>query len=369
MNADAGRAVEGSPREPRREQIRAALLRLVSVHGLLIILIVLIVVFSLLRPETFPTTFNFRSILSDKSVIALCALAVMIPLATRQFDLSVGYLLGVAHILVIGLQVKSGLPWAAAALLVLLVGALVGLINGLLVTRAHIDSFVATLGVGTILFGLSSWYTKGEQLVGDTSPSFSGLTQVAFGIPNSAIFVVLISLLLWIVFEYLPLGRRLYVLGANPRAGELTGISPNRYVPLAFIASGILTALAGVLLASRLGVGNPSVGPEFLLPAFAAALLGATSVRPGRVNVWGTILAVLILAVAFSGLQQLGAAFYVEPLFNGSVLILAVASAEYAARRRRSHPVTPAMDSRRPRHLDGRPSTDQPVVDAGVEPR
>ena len=119
------------------------------------------------------------------------------------------------------------------------------------------------------------------------------------------------------VFEYLPLGRYLYVLGASPRAAELNGISARRYVTLGFVAAGMLAAFAGIVLQSQLQVGQSSVGQEYLLPAFTAALLGATSIRPGRVNVWGTVLAVAVLAVTVAGLNQLGAPFFVEPLFNG----------------------------------------------------
>ena len=119
------------------------------------------------------------------------------------------------------------------------------------------------------------------------------------------------------MFEYLPLGRYLYVLGASPRAAELNGISAKRYVTLGFVAAGTLAAFAGIVLQSQLQVGQSSVGQEYLLPAFTAALLGATSIRPGRVNVWGTVLAVAVLAVTVAGLNQLGAPFFVEPLFNG----------------------------------------------------
>lgn len=317
-------------------RVRSLALRVFAIHGLLLILLVLIGVFSLLRPHTFPTAFNLRSILTDQPVTVLAALAVMIPLATNQFDLSVGYMIGLTHILTVGLQTQSGLPWQVAALVALAVGAGVGLVNGLLVTRAHIDSFVATLGTGTVIFGISNWYTGGQELVGSTSPGFSSIAQTVGGIPKTAIYAVVVTVVIWFVLEYLPLGRRLYVLGANPRAAELTGISERRYIPLAFVASGVLAALAGVILGTNLNVGNPAVGPEYLLPAFAGALLGATSVRPGRVNAWGTVLAVMILAVAFSGLQQLGAAFYVAYLFNGSVLIVAVSLAVYAARVRKS---------------------------------
>jgi len=153
-------------------------------------------------------------------------------------------------------------------------------------------------------------------------------------VPTPAIYVLVVSLALWLVFEFLPLGRYLYVLGASPRAAELNGISAKRYVTLGFVAAGTLAAFAGVVLQSQLQVGQSSVGQEYLLPAFTAALLGATSIRPGRVNVWGTVLAVAVLAVTVAGLNQLGAPFFVEPLFNGAMLILAVGLAVQAAQRR-----------------------------------
>jgi ribose transport system permease protein len=310
-------------------------LRLISVHGLLILLLVLIGTFSLLRPETFPTAVNFQAITSARAVVALLALAVMIPLAANEFDLSVGYVVGLGHILAVGLQVRTHLPWQGAALLVILAGAGVGALNGVLVTRFRISSFIATLGTGTFVYGISQWYTGGEQIVGRKYPGgFLLLSENVGPVPFSLILVLVVAVMLWIAFEYMVQGRFLYVIGSNQRAADLTGIPSARYKVLAFVASGTLTGVAGVLLGSELRVGQSTVGADFLLPAFAGALLGATSVKPGRVNVWGTLLAVSVLAVAVSGLQQLGADFYVEPLFNGAMLVLAVGLAEYARRRR-----------------------------------
>jgi ribose transport system permease protein len=132
----------------------------------------------------------------------------------------------------------------------------------------------------------------------------------------------------------LPIGRYLYAIGSYERAAELIGIPITRYVIGSFVASGVVTAIAGIVLGAKLQVGQSNIGPEYLLPAFVGALLGSTSVRPGRVNVWGTIIAVLILAVGISGIQQLGASFFIEPLFNGLTLIVAVGLAGYFARRR-----------------------------------
>jgi ribose transport system permease protein len=138
---------------------------------------------------------------------------------------------------------------------------------------------------------------------------------------------------MWLLYSFFPIGRYLYIIGDNPRAAELIGIPVKRYTFLAFVASGVLTGLSGVILAAELRVGQSAVGPEYLLPAFAAVLFGATSINPGRVNVWGTITAVLVLAVAVSGLEQEGAQAYVEPMFNGGMLIIAVAIAAHVTAR------------------------------------
>jgi ribose transport system permease protein len=309
--------------------------RLIANQGLLLLTIALVCVFSIVLPNTFPTLLTAQSILSDRSTIAFLALAEMIVISAGQFDLSIGYGIGLAHILAVGLQVKAGLPWPFAILIVIALGAAVGLINGVLVRFAKIDSFIATLGVGTILYAVSEWYTGGQQISGTLPGAFVALNGAApLGIPIPAIYVIVIAILLWIAFEYLPIGRYLYAIGSNERAAELIGIPITRYVIGAFVASGVVTAFAGVVLAAKLQVGQSNIGPEYLLPAFVGALLGSTTVRPGRVNVWGTIVAVLILAIGISGIQQLGASFFIEPLFNGLTLIVAVGLAGYFARRR-----------------------------------
>jgi ribose transport system permease protein len=310
-----------------------AITRAISVWGLLVLLILLLVVFSALEPDTFPTFFNIKSILNNKSVQALLALAVFIPMTANHFDLSAGFNLGISQVLAIGLQ-GQGLPWWAAVLAVLLMGAAVGLANGVLVTRIKIDSFIATLGTGTVLYGLNAWYTGGQQVLADLPPAFTAISGSIGPVPAPAFYTFVVSVVLWIVFEYLPLGRYLYVLGASPRAAELNGIRAGRYITLGFVAAGTLASFAGIVLQSQLQLGQSSVGQEYLLPAFTAALLGATSVRPGRVNVWGTVLAVSVLAVTVAGLNQLGAPFFVEPLFNGSMLLLAVGLAVQASKRR-----------------------------------
>ncbi len=320
---------------PRVRFSGSTLSNLVAVYGLLLVFLLIMLIFGLLRPSSFFSATNINTIMVSQSVTAILAFAEMVPLATKQFDLSIGYHLGMAQVLVVGLQITQGLAWPEAAALVLLASLLTGVINGVLVTYLRIDSFIATMGTGTLLYGVTNWYSNGEQISGMGLPdSFTNLTQIFHGLPLPAVYVAVIAVALWIVTERLPVGRNLYVIGANVRAAELTGIDVRRHVMGAFVVSGLLSGFAGIVLGSILQTGTPSVGPEYLLPAFAATLLGATSIKPGRVNVIGTLLSVLVLAFSFSGVQQLGAPFYVQYFFNGGILVVAVGLSVYAARRR-----------------------------------
>ncbi|HSW05998.1 ABC transporter permease [Aquabacterium sp.] len=311
------------------------LARAIPAYGLVGLTLLLALLFSLLLPDTFPTLFNLRAILSDKSVIALLALAATIPMITGKIDLTVGYGIVLWHILAISLQTKFGLPWPLAVLIVLACAALFGMLNGLLVELAQIDSFIATLGTGTVLYAVAMWHSGGRQVVGELPDGFVGLAgSDLLGLPVGAFYVLAVAVAMWLVTEFTPLGRALYVIGANPKAAELNGISVRRHVMGAFVASGLLSGFAGVLLASRLQIGQASVGLEFLLPALVGAFLGSTTIRPGRVNVWGTLVGVAILAIGISGIQQFGGAFYVEPLFNGLTLLVSIGIAGWAQQRR-----------------------------------
>jgi ribose transport system permease protein len=332
--------IESNAIEPTKDELAGLsplkkALRLAPTYGLVILMVGLIVTFSILLPNTFPTMLNLRSILSDKAIIALLSLAAMIPMVAGRIDLTVGYGIVLWHILAISLQTMYGLPWPMAVLIVLALGVLTGALNGLLVEVARIDSFIATLGTGTILYALALWHTGGRQMVGTLPDAFYALNGTfVFGLPITAFYVLAITLALWIILEYTPIGRYLYAIGANQRAAELNGIPTRKFVIGAFVTSGALTALAGVLLASKLRIGQASVGLEFLLPALVGAFLGSTTIKPGRVNVWGTIVGVMILAVGISGIQQFGGSFWVEPLFNGTTLLIAIGIAGYAQRKK-----------------------------------
>jgi ribose transport system permease protein len=333
-------SLQSTALEPTRSELQGLTTgqkigRFLPTYGLVILTVALILLFSILLSDTFPTVLNLRSIISDKAIIMLLSLGVMIPMSAGRIDLTVGYGIVLWHILAISLQTMYGVPWVAAVLIVLALGAVMGVLNGLLVEVAKIDSFIATLGTGTVLYALALWHTGGRQIVGVVPKEFYGLsTTMLFGLPITGYYVIAIALMMWVIYEYLPVGRYLYAIGASPKAAALNGIPVRKYVMASFVASGLMTALAGVLLAAKLRIGQASVGLEFLLPALVGAFLGSTTIKPGRVNVWGTMIGVIILAVGISGIQQFGGSFWVEPMFNGVTLIVAIGIAGYAQRRK-----------------------------------
>lgn len=311
---------------------------LVGTYGLPALTVLIFILFAVLLPETFPTGANLRAILTNQAIPAILALGATIPIVTGRFDLSIGYGIGLAHVVAMWLIVTHSLAWPLVALIVLLGGVVVGLLNGALVEFAQIDSFIATLGTGSVLYALTGWITGGGRIVpgaGGLPAAFTDLTNsTLIGLPITFFYVLILVVLLWLCLEHLPLGRFLYVVGANPRAAELVGIKRSRIVIYAFVGSGVVTAIAGVLLAAQQQIGDPSAGSSYLLPAFVGALLGSTTIKPGRANAAGTLVAVTVLAIGLSGLQQKGAAFWVTPLFNGLTLLAAVGLAGFASRRR-----------------------------------
>jgi ribose transport system permease protein len=335
MQSLKSNALEPTRSELARLTRRQALVRVLPIYGLPILTVVLIAFFSFLLPQSFPTAINARSILSDKAIIALLSLAAMVPMMAGRIDLTIGFGIVMWHILAISLQVQYNVPWPLACLIVLVCGGIAGLINGMLVEVAQIDSFIATLGTGTILYALALWHTEGRQIVGVLPQGFVNLNAISIaGIPIPAIYVLVLAAALWMMTERMPIGRHLYAIGANEKAAALNGIPVRAYVIGVFVASGVLVGFTGCVLASKLQIGQANVGLDYLLPALVGTFLGSTTIRPGRVNVWGTIIGVLILAVGISGIQQLGGAFFVEPLFNGLTLLVSIALAGFAQRRR-----------------------------------
>jgi ribose transport system permease protein len=290
--------------------------------------------FSLWRPDSFFTWDNFRATFAQQAIIVMVALAAMMPLIVGEFDLSVGANAGFAAILAVGLSDKQGLnPWLAV-LIAVVVSTLIGVVNGLIVTRLKVNSFVATLGMATAIGGIGELYTNEQDL---QSAPF-GLLQIGrtelLGLPMTVVVAVIVAVILAVALQYLAIGRQFLAVGANRRAAELTGIRPARRIVLAFALSGVIVGIGGALYGANLGAAGIATGPTLLLPAFAGAFLGSTTITPGRFNVPGTLVAVLLLAFTVSGLEQVGVQPWIESVIQGVALVAAVAFSSWAIRLR-----------------------------------
>ncbi|MDF3312318.1 ABC transporter permease [Rhodococcus sp. T2V] len=288
------------------------------------ILLAFIALFSVLQPATFATRGNFTTLLGSEAVLILVALAAMLPLIAGQYDLSVGANMGMASIAVAMATSELGFSTGAGIAVAIVLSTLLGFVNGLLVAKIGISSFVATLAVSSLLSGIVIWSTDGTVIVDNIPSTLTdiGRSSILY-IPIPFLLVIVIALVMGYILRMTPTGRYLYAIGGSSEASRLSGLSVDRLTITTFAASGLLCGIGGVLLVSKLGSANPTTGPEFLLPAFAACFLGATSIRPGSFNVTGTILAVLVLAVGSTGLQLIGVPFYIEPIFAGVVLLIA----------------------------------------------
>src|SRR3954452_5297907 len=313
--------------------------KLTSNYGMVILTAALFVLFVILRPNTFASLLNFQLLASSRAVLLILAVAVTVPMVAGKIDLSIGYGVGLWQVMALSWQI-NGMDYRLVILLVVIGGGVIGLLNALLVELAQVDAFIATLATGQVIFAITYWYTGGRQVTdsaGARASAFDELSRWMLGpIPGPFIIALVIALVVWFFLDYMHVGRYLYAVGANPAAATLTGIPRRKYVVSAMVTSGVLTAVAGILLASRqAGVAQANIGPEYLLPALAAAFLGSTTIRPGRVNGLGTILGVFIATIGISGLQQLfPGQFYLEPLFNGLTLVAAITIASFASRRR-----------------------------------
>lgn len=297
---------------------------------------VLFLIFSLWIPDLFLRSTTWKSMLDDQAITAMVAVGLVIPLSAGAFNLAIGAEIGLAAIVVAWLLVPLGVPLVPALLLTLVAGALVGLFTGLLVVRARIDSFIATLGVSSILLALIHWISGGEQIL-DLGSGIAALgTNQLFGVTYPVYAMLIVALAVWYLLERTPAGRRVYATGGNPEAARLAGVRTGPVVIVSLVLCGVIAAIGGILISGRLATGDPTVGPAYLLPAFSAAFLGSTQFRGGRFNVWGTVIAVYVLATGVKGLQLAGAPTWIPELFNGVALLIAVGLSKMQAGARRT---------------------------------
>lgn len=307
---------------PRTRRTLSQFSRFATILGL----VAMIVVFSILSPRAFPSIYNFTNVLNQASLVMILAGGLTVAVIVGELDLSVGFAASLHGILVTGLIVHNQLPIPLALLIVLAAGALVGLVNGLIVTKLRVNSVIATLGSGTIITGLAFAYSAGVPIVAGVPEAFLQLSlgRWLWGIPNNIVVMAVVLGALWVIVERSALGQEIQAVGGNANAARLSGINVDRIKITGFVMSGICAAMTGILLASRLGSGTTSAGDSYLLTAFAAVFLGSATLRDGEFHILGTFIGALIIAVGFNGLNIFGAPTYSQYILQGGILIAAV---------------------------------------------
>jgi len=309
--------------------------RFLEAYALLILLVAMVIFFSVwpVTAEIFPTAANLRILVASQAVLGVVALGAVIPLICGEFDLSVGAVAALSAVLVAqtlsaGHAVLVGIAVAVAA------GGLVGIANGLIVTRLHVNAVVCTLGMSTVVVGLIRQDTGGLAPPSKIPASLTDFgTGTVAGIPIIFLVLLAVAAATYFVLDHTPLGRRIYALGSSPAAAELVGLQTRRLRFTVLFVGALLCGVAGLLYVARAGGADPKLSGTFTLPALAAAFLSAASVRPGRYNVWGVIIAIYFLAVLNNGLNLAGAQTYVSDYLNGGALIIGVALASTMRRR------------------------------------
>lgn len=312
---------------PVQDRRGAGTAPLIQRYAGVLVLLGLIVLFTLLEPSKFPTYNNIVGILGNSAILGILAVGLLAPLAAGVFDLSIGGAMTLAVVAVTFLfQTTGGDFPVLLAVLVVLVGAVgIGLINSWLVVKRGIDPFIATIGTGSVMVGMSQLLANGTTITDDIPAAFTDFGRWDLGRIPVGVFVLLaLCLLAWYVLEYTPFGRHLYATGASREATRLTGIRTTRVLKIAFVCSALGAAIAGVVFAARLGSGPPSIGQGYLIGAYSVAFLGSTIIRPGRFNVGGLIVALLIISIGVNGLQISGLPFWVVETFQGGALLVAV---------------------------------------------
>ena len=305
-------------------------------YAILIAWVLVIVVFGALRPGTFLTASNFQTIFGTQAVLLILTLGLLFPLIAGEFDLSIGGVIGFATMLTAVLNVNDGIAIGYVIPIVIVVGLLIGLANAFFVVRIGVHSFVVTLGTGTVLVGVTFGISNSQTIGGVSQWLVNAVEQrVLLGLPLVFYYSVALTLVVWYVLSHTPIGRFLLFVGLGRDVARLSSIRVDALRVGALVTSALVAAVAGVVLAGSLGAADPTVGDSYLLPAFAGAFLGSTAIQPDRFNPWGAFIAVYFLVTGITGLELLGYSGWVEQVFYGSSLVLAVTLSRLIARKSR----------------------------------
>lgn len=278
----------------------------------------------------FLSSVSIHMVLTDRAlVVAILALAFLVPLTTNTFDLSIGSVMSLALVVSITLAKNTHLPQVVDMFIALGACLLVGVVNGFVVIRLGVNSFIATLGMSQVVSAIILWCSGNRQISGVLSKAYRNIgKKEIFGFPLYAYYTLILAAAIWFVFEHTPVGRYLFATGGNREAARLSGVKVDRLTWMTLIASSLIAGFAGIVFSWRTPIFSSSTGPGYLFPAIAAVFFGASQLK-GRANVWGTLIAVYALAFGIKGLQLSfdAGTYWIEPMFEGLSLLIAVAFA------------------------------------------
>lgn len=294
--------------------------------GAVYVWIVIVIVFTFWASETFLTWDTAKQVLNNNSITALIALSIVVPLCARVFDLSVAYTASLAGV-TSTYMIVHGVPTGLAVLIAIGAALAVGLVNAIVVVLMGVDSFIATLATGSLIQSFITMVTDDISITDvKLAGPFAKIAQTEFlGFILPVWYALAAAILIWYLLEHTVTGRRIYATGFNPDAARLSGVRTAHLQFGSLIFSSLLAGFAGVVLSSNIGSGSPTAGTPYLLSAFAASFLGATQLRGGRFNAWGTVIAVILLGTGITGLGLAGAPTWAPNMFTGVVLIAALA--------------------------------------------
>jgi ribose transport system permease protein len=310
----------------KTETYRSILLRLLGTYGTIVVLVFMLVAFSLVEPSTFATIGNFRNILNDMAIGTIVAGGLTVPLVAGDFDLSIGYVASFCGLLLVGLLSFNQLPISLAILVVVAIGAVIGVINGVIVSKLGVNAFIATLGTGTLVVGLNYAYSGGIPLQLTHSREFTDVAIGRFwGVPHLIVIMAALLLILWVFLNRTVQGQHIKAIGISAESARRAGVAVDRSRIVAFACASTCAAIGGVLMASNLGSGQVTAGDGFMLTSFSAAFLGSAALKEGQFHILGTLIGVLTVAVGNNGLAMIGAPIFTQFLFAGLLLVVAVA--------------------------------------------
>ncbi|VAW17360.1 Ribose ABC transport system, permease protein RbsC (TC 3.A.1.2.1) [hydrothermal vent metagenome] len=352
MNSDNSTTDQNQANIQRKNKLM--LVDLTIKYGFLALVLALIIFFSLFA-QGFAGPYSAVFIFQSVAITGILALGITVTLVVDGFDLSIGAVATTSLMLSSYVMVVWEMGVVAAVIFCLLAGAVIGLINGLLIVKMRVPDLLATLGMMFLLIGLQRIPTEGRSIAqgmtlpngevagGTFSKAFLALGRYRFDffidklIPVSVIVLLVLGFVVWVFMEKTRHGRLMYAIGSNARAASLAGTNVNRYKILAYMISGVLASISGILLAARLGRGDIASGNNLLLDSVAAALIGYAVLGAAKPNVFGTIIGALFIGILLQGLTMMNAPYYTQDFVKGAVLVVALVFTFALSRRGEAH--------------------------------